>query len=112
MQKQAYDNLGLPGLIGWFAKAFGPEVFLPVHTYAKTKWPPDEEEPKWKAKIPTPGGTIGRYEGENEHIGNINVLEAEVDEITDSSGRTAYTLVADTDGGRYRLDLKYRMEES
>lgn len=108
--KEAYDNLGLPGLIGWLAKAWGPEPFIPQKAYAKTKWPPDTPAtpPDWVAKIPEPGGSRRTHSGAETHDGSVTMNEATVEPA--AAGGSDLVLVVVTDGGQYYVYLRYKVE--
>ena len=109
--REAYDNLGLPFLIGFLAKAFGPEPFIPVPAYARTRWPDIALPPKWDGKIPEIGGQRRSHLGSDTHDGNVTLDEAVwEDPIDPSVGSAGPVLVAKTDGGKYYIYLRFVVE--
>ena len=111
--KQAYDNLGLPGLIGLLAKLFGPDPFVPKKAYAITKWPPSATpaDPEWLGKIPNPGGPRRTHTGADTHDGSGTLEEATLQASASPQGATDQVLAVDSDGGQYYLYLRYRVEK-
>jgi len=111
--ESAYRNLGLPGLIGTLAKAFGPDPFLPVQALAKISWPASTpaEPPKWTAMIPMPGGKMKSHSGEDKHMGSITLVEAELDAVTVPGGAEVQKLVGLLNKGEYYVYLTFLMQK-
>lgn len=111
--KQAYDNLGLPFIIGFLAKAFGPEPFIPVEAYARTRWPDPTAAPKWEGKIPAVGGERRTHIGAETHDGNVTMDEASWEvPIAPVAGQAKPALIAKADGGKYYVYLRYVVERA
>jgi hypothetical protein len=110
--KQAYQNLGLPALLGVLAKLFGPDPFIPIDVYAKTKWPPNTPStpPVWWVKIPSPGGRRRRESGEGMLDGSLQMAEATVEERTLPNGTKSAKLARLDSGGRYTLYVAFVVE--
>ena len=112
--KEAYDNYGLPGLIGVLAKAFGPEAFVPIAVRCRTKLQPDSSTalPVWRGRIPDPGGDLTSGRGSGDFEGTITLYEGETEEVELPNGTEVYSLTADLDEGKYEVLLKFEITQS
>ena len=111
--KDAFENYGIPGLIGVLAGAWGPEAFVPKVIRVRTKLKPNapQDRPEWRCEIVHPTATMVRKIGTDVVKGDFTLREGELVE-TDIDGNDVPNFAEDLDQAEYQIYVQVSVKQT